>query len=912
MLPEHGRQWAFFTIAALTLIVFASSAGRSLAAGPAPPTVTPCPAVVTRLADAGEVDAARAAIKDAGGASCDAERTRLDDLRGAALTYLAEARRALATDDPEAAIGASLRAVASDSSYAAGPARSILSRLPGGEGADRVCTWGETVRAGGLPGSAISLLRRMAPQPVCAKGVLESAVEQRVAARAAAETARHAPAAKPADAAIGAYLDALDADAALTAARTELVALVGPEPEPAGTSARKRAESFLDAVLDWLRLIGIALAVLALIALVILALLKLMSLWERSRKVLLATPKVSGILRPRVQIEAAKGAGTDEKAGVELTSLIRAALSSLGDTPDDPRTLSGPPQLKEALEGLASKLEALPKAGKLASATLPLMRSLLPRPIVTVTVATLPADPAKGVGLVVSMSSSERFVSAADTLWANELTGTSSFVTPPIAPAGSEAVRDYYGLALPAAAWVLYRVLLKRDSQAAHRVLGTYSWRSFALARMGAHWRSHGDPARGNRLLLEAVEHDPLNIYARLNLGRAYYELGLRREGRRLLQDVIAATKQGTGHAGPDRPQAPWVEAVYQLCVFTLEESEAEREAGREAEADGLRSAVEKRSREAVKRVAEALYLEAPQPRSWRDRLVAPRETLQRYEALLLPLLAHVVALRPGGPPAGRVETNPPNRREHLLRLFNDGGVPTPEQIIDGYLLVQEDPGPGARYNLACHYAQLADRKAIRPRRDALDDLALDQLRIAVLDPAHRAFARRDSSLAGLRKRKADAFARALGSDVARLPAIGAVMANALQGLGVRDQTLGGLLDATRAAGRRADLARSLGLPPAVLMRWASLAELGTVLAVGPGEVALLDQANAGSLALLAAWKGKSSALASLLASIDPGQGRSVDATTLEGWIQRAVSAHSSIEADPEPASPPPEPTSKD
>jgi tetratricopeptide (TPR) repeat protein len=82
-------------------------------------------------------------------------------------------------------------------------------------------------------------------------------------------------------------------------------------------------------------------------------------------------------------------------------------------------------------------------------------------------------------------------------------------------------------LAKPAAVWTAYKYNEHiRASTEPFELLGTEDWRSYAFFLAGVDWRLEGELAKARRLFVEALNRDPNNRGALLNLGTLYMEVG--------------------------------------------------------------------------------------------------------------------------------------------------------------------------------------------------------------------------------------------------------------------------------------------------------------------------------------------------------------------------------------------------
>jgi hypothetical protein len=156
-------------------------------------------------------------------------------------------------------------------------------------------------------------------------------------------------------------------------------------------------------------------------------------------------------------------------------------------------------------------VSAAPQANLVAS-LLAAIDKLVPRNVIDVKGTIRPVDPLRGAGLTISLNGRDGRSTAQETIWESDYLLT---------PKGDKLEKDlafrYARLLAPAVVWLAYRREL--DFKASAAPLGTTSWRSYALFAAGeiAQRENRRDDAR--RAFERALDHDPANLGARLNLG---------------------------------------------------------------------------------------------------------------------------------------------------------------------------------------------------------------------------------------------------------------------------------------------------------------------------------------------------------------------------------------------------------
>jgi tetratricopeptide (TPR) repeat protein len=286
--------------------------------------------------------------------------------------------------------------------------------------------------------------------------------------------------------------------------------------------------------------------------------------------------------------------------------------------------------------------------------------------------------------------------------------------------------------------------------------LGTTNWRSFALFSAGADAYEHGELGAARRLYVRALEADPRNRGALLNLGTLDLHASaagapadeerdaLRRRAKRRLQEVQSMTETG----GRVQRDPMWFHASYSLAarqVNTVVQNAWSRDGGskklrrRPRPDPGELESARKVAADLVQ-TAEATLRARPAP--------ALRHLLELNEASIVILLALVEAL-------GKSEKPPsiaPATREALAH--------DPTRFSDADLIAFAE-GLGsratdARYNIACYYATIGacGRSGDEDERYAR---ALDELRLALEaeDPWVRSSAVSEPSFTGLKRHPA-------------------------------------------------------------------------------------------------------------------------------------------------------------
>lgn len=260
----------------------------------------------------------------------------------------------------------------------------------------------------------------------------------------------------------------------------------------------------LDAALGWILSV---LAWLAFAAAVGIIAFFLLSRWTWTRELLVYIPLADRLLAPRLALEDFKSGGADPDVSAGVTASVRKELISASN-PRQPGTgymldrLTGNEGIADAIKGV----EAL--AGPLGAlgAIMRLAHLLLPRARLSA-LGTLQAEGDLGAGVTVVLEGAPE--AASTTLW----TG------PTVEAEDDQAAERYQSLAVPTAAWLDYEI---RDALDAELPRATNSARSYALLQGGLACERYHDSEAAERYYDAALEADPANYAALLNLSNLH------------------------------------------------------------------------------------------------------------------------------------------------------------------------------------------------------------------------------------------------------------------------------------------------------------------------------------------------------------------------------------------------------
>ncbi len=331
--------------------------------------------------------------------------------------------------------------------------------------------------------------------------------------------------------------DALRAAEQTDAAQTAYQAVLKADPESdcahdglkkleAETTIPKHAANLLGDIGGALTtLVGWLALVLGSLALGILVL----ALWSRSRAKLLEVRWIDRLLAPRLRLRDIDNAGVDPAIGNGVMALEREYLAR---TTAEPAPSAGyeldQNAGQEDLTGVVQGIEGFGSYGKMVSSVLQLVTRALPRARFTAS-GTLQKDGARGAGMTILLEGAAKPLGV--TLWSGPQEDT--------APNG--AADRYMSLAVPAAAWIDYQV---REALGAKKPGITESAQSYALLQGGIECQASGDRTAAARFYRAALEADPWNEAALLNLANL-----LAREEKeypvaiRLLEQTVVATR---------------------------------------------------------------------------------------------------------------------------------------------------------------------------------------------------------------------------------------------------------------------------------------------------------------------------------------------------------------------------------
>jgi len=232
-------------------------------------------------------------------------------------------------------------------------------------------------------------------------------------------------------------------------------------------------------------------------------------------------------------------------ASTRQSAAILNASSSDGEFKLPATVASAVPQAS-LIEGLASMLDRL-----------------LPRTVRRVEGTALPEDPVRGAGITIAIS--DRRGGALDRVTLFEADYELLPKADKNGKRGDLAWRRTR-LAIPAATWLAYNPELA--SEAAEPKLGTTEWRSYAFFAVGELVHREGDEATARKLYMRALDIDPQNLGATLNLA------SLRLHDAEALPPV--AEQLEAVRAVTDHTSSLWYRATYLLAVTHLYAKDAD------------------------------------------------------------------------------------------------------------------------------------------------------------------------------------------------------------------------------------------------------------------------------------------------------------------------------------------------
>jgi hypothetical protein len=393
--------------------------------------------------------------------------------------------------------------------------------------------------------------------------------------------------------------------------------------------------------------------------------------------------------QPSLGVAPFTGPGADTLAA-SLASALREHLKRL----DEDRTSTGP-RLAETADASFSLPDsittAFPPAG-IVTALLGLLDRLAPRSLLKLTSTLRPVDPLKGAGVTLLLCMRRGEEQGQVTIWEHD------FHLDELREqdAGDDLAARYQRLMLPAAIWLAYQpgMRVRETGWPA----GTDDWRSYARFAVGEVAHRHGRIDVARRLYREALDLDPRNRAARLNLGW----LLIRPPDRESDAEQEARLAEFGRHVGYvlDRVRSGdplWLRAQYLRTIADLYLDDLPSAARR---ADALLAAIEHR------------------PAGGVDRLADLRASMRGPVTVLRACIA--------------VEQ----------------GTPVPEPVVAGEDWVL----PTTHYNLACFYSRKARRARETGRPEdaaAAEQAVIEHLAEAIerLGPAYTGVARNDPAL---------------------------------------------------------------------------------------------------------------------------------------------------------------------
>jgi tetratricopeptide (TPR) repeat protein len=291
-------------------------------------------------------------------------------------------------------------------------------------------------------------------------------------------------------------------------------------------------------------------------------------------------------------------------------------------------------------------------------------------------------------------------------------------------------------LAIAAAVWLMYEQASRSVlglGRKSPRLLGTTSWRSYALFAIAQATRRRDDEARSRRADLDALAQDPRNAGARFNVATGFLKLSAEKPTQfggfaSFARDELVSL-QGEVELESGYDKRPlWYRVTYQRVVATFQTAAPLPAA--EAEAFRLAWTI--------------LHRQGGFARPWRpSRSRELRKFLSSAWPAAAVVLASAQVLSGGG---GAVPPTPPSYGE-LRRGLRAGDI-SPGALVASVEADLESLRPDALYNLACYYARVGDvNKAIERLRPAL-----------WRDATLQAWAKQDPALVNVRADVGDAL----------------------------------------------------------------------------------------------------------------------------------------------------------
>jgi tetratricopeptide (TPR) repeat protein len=392
--------------------------------------------------------------------------------------------------------------------------------------------------------------------------------------------------------------------------------------------------------------------------------------------------------------------------GTSLVSALRAHLKRLDEDTGTtaPRWVGG---TDESFTLPPSVSTAFPAAGVI-SQVLAVLGQLVPRNRFKLTSTLRPIDSRGGAGLTLLLCNAKGKEQGQVTIWERDL-HLETIVDDTTTPS-----ERYQRLILPASIWLAYQPSMGFES--ARPPMGTSSWLSYARFALGEAVQRVGREPLAKRLYEEALDADPRNLGARLNLASLLVDPVDGDEDATRGRDFQRHVSYVTEHSDDDGPYAGlWFRATFLRAASELYRDQLGA-AARSAQA--LQLSLDRR-----------LASTSPPP-------PAPLAELLREMCTPVRVLRASIAVERHGVPA-----RDPVPYERWLR-------------------------PAAHYALACYFARKYGRLLRDGRRpedadvEAASATAFEHLREAICrgEPAVAATARRDTALTPIRE--LPAFAR--------------------------------------------------------------------------------------------------------------------------------------------------------
>jgi hypothetical protein len=742
------------------------------------------------------------------------------------------------------------------------------------------------------------------PPPCAGKG-LASVLERQAEARKKLAFARDQEVRERPLRARGLYQDALMIDASLTEA-TEAVERLRPKPQPEsdddtlhdvgddiGAWAERRASdlgNLLKAVGVVLGALALGLALLALVGAVLLRISPIKRFvrrraWKVRRSSLFAAAwlkrRAYGLGRwlfkpfawataTPLQVEELTGGKAD--SGKAATQALKGFLPAVTARRDAGVTfVTTPFAAKTALEEVTDLLSSLPQ-GKVAAAMLKIGRRILPRDTLHVS-GSVVTSTERGPGLALSLGDTRGTSVASTVLWAADF---DPYLAPDTKKDSDE--ERMLRLTLVAAVWAEFTALrhhgVLKDNKEWRRHLGTREWMSYAFLQVATIERKHRDELVTQAGYVRALDRDPRNVHALVNLAQVDVLREDFAQARRRFAEVLARLDAREGNRDLlDRDPVRY-QAAYGAAIATIENDDPERI--RKAR-DELRPYVVQLER-SIEKLGEGAPRDAADLRALLCRFEGPTLVLWAYMDARIEM--HERSLEEPDESRGALPTPADEslKRKQLIRRLEEDEL-RHGTLVRNFVLKHVEVGARTQYNLASYYTATENRGKAR---DALESaLELGTLTETAAD---------DRQLAPLRKadkkkfdKLLDIYRSAKPTGLGELAAIGPELEQKLKARSINDADA--LFERINTDEGRVQLATSLEIGPSLVERWFYLLQMQKVLDAEFRHLNMLDAAEVDSVEALAQLRPKQ------LQELLEGVAKPEDippTSTLRRWIKAA------------------------